>query len=246
MDTPNEAERDVMQVCRNGHVITGLLRAADQGMSHCDRCGAETFDRCPTCGLALAGANHVPGLVPIGQLRPPAHCAACGVPFPWTLRFAQPVAGTPLANLEALLRRLPRVVRQLRARHSDRPPFRVRDEYDLEDLLRALLAIYFDDIRPESRTPSYAASVRTDFRIQPADPEPPLVVTCKRVAAPVVLAHLTAQVHEDVAYYEKFPASGVLMVYWYDPEGLLPDPTSLEKLWSDFQGKWRVGCVIAQ
>ena len=32
---------DVMQVCRNGHVITDLLHTyPERGLSHCDRCGA--------------------------------------------------------------------------------------------------------------------------------------------------------------------------------------------------------------
>ena len=42
---------DVMQVCRNGHVITDMLRAhPESGLSHCDRCGAPTLDRCLTYG----------------------------------------------------------------------------------------------------------------------------------------------------------------------------------------------------
>ena len=51
---------------------------------------------------------------------------------------SHPACG-PLALLEELLRRLPRVIRQLRTRQGDRPPLRVEDERDLEDLLRALL-----------------------------------------------------------------------------------------------------------
>jgi hypothetical protein len=47
----NNAVQDVMQVCRNGHVITGLLRTCpERGLSHCDRCGAPTLDRCLTYG----------------------------------------------------------------------------------------------------------------------------------------------------------------------------------------------------
>src|SRR5205814_8178601 len=67
------------------------------------------------------------------------------------------------AALENLLRRLPRVIHELRWRHGERPPFRVSDIHDLEDLLRALLPLQFDDVRPLCRTPSYAAATRTDF-----------------------------------------------------------------------------------
>src|SRR5262249_17380791 len=131
---------NVMQVCHNGHVITDLLTTyPERGLRHCDRCGAPTCDRCRTCGQPIAGAVSVRGLVPAGQLSPPQSCSTCGAAFPWAKRAAPTTALSPLAILETLLRRLPRVIRQLRVRQGDRPPFRVEDERDLEDLLRAVL-----------------------------------------------------------------------------------------------------------
>ena len=159
--------QDVMQVCLNGHVITDLAGAhPERRRTACDRCGAATIDRCPTCGTALPGAVAAPGLATVGTRRPPRCCSVCGAALPWA-RQSRPAAGDPTAPLERLLRRLPRVVRQLRWRQGDRPPFRVEDERDLEDLLRALLPLHFDDVRPEGRTPRYAAGVRTDFRLVP-------------------------------------------------------------------------------
>ena len=39
-------EQDAMQVCRNGHVITDLLRTCpERARTHSDRCGAATMDR---------------------------------------------------------------------------------------------------------------------------------------------------------------------------------------------------------
>src|SRR5436853_7924129 len=94
MDTATHCQ-DVMQVCRNGHVVTDLLRTyPDRGLSHCDRCGAPTLDRCPTCGRELGGAVHVPGLVPLGQLQPPRFCADCGVAFPWSATAPGPASGS--------------------------------------------------------------------------------------------------------------------------------------------------------
>src|SRR5436305_11091551 len=122
MTTTDTAGRDVMQVCRNGHVITDRLRGSpDSAAERCDRCGAATLDRCPTCGWVLPGSAPPPGLVPVGRRQPPAYCCVCGAAFPWTRR---PTPAPPaLAILETLLRRLPRAVRQLRSRHGTRPPF---------------------------------------------------------------------------------------------------------------------------
>src|SRR5437870_8865283 len=107
---------DVMQVCRNGHVITDLLHTfPERARGHCDRCGAATLDRCRTCGAAIAGATYVPGLVPVGGMPPPPYCSGCGAAFPWAKRPAPATPG-PLGVLESLLRRLPLAARQLRVR----------------------------------------------------------------------------------------------------------------------------------
>src|SRR5690348_16515037 len=100
-DTTATPARDVMLVCRNGHVITDRLRhSPDADLAHCDRCGAVTLDRCPTCGHPLPGAWSVPGPVPVGSPRPPAYCSLCGAAFPWTRRPVPPAP--PVAALESL------------------------------------------------------------------------------------------------------------------------------------------------
>src|SRR5688572_6035303 len=67
--------RDLMLVCRNGHVITDRLRARpDLRLPRCDLCGAATLDRCPTCAHQFAGAIPVPGFEPVGTRGAPAVC----------------------------------------------------------------------------------------------------------------------------------------------------------------------------
>jgi hypothetical protein len=212
-----------MQVCRNGHVITDLLHSSpERGLTHCDRCGATTIDRCETCGRELPGAIAVPGLRPLGARRPPLYCGACGAAFPWTQR-RRGAASAPLAGLETLLQRLPRVVRQLRVRHDDRPPFRVVDEKDLEDLLRALLPLHFDAIRPQSRTPRYSGSTRTDFLLAPER----MAVTVKIARPDVREPQLAEQLREDAAYYRAQRNCDALVCYAHDPAGVLREPLFL-------------------
>jgi hypothetical protein len=223
MRSGEELMADVMQVCRNGHVITDLLRSCpERGLAHCDRCGASTVERCLTCGREIAGAIAIPGMQPVGVRHPPAYCTDCGAAFPWTLR-SRTVTRQPLVWLESTLPRLPRVIRQLRDRQDNRPPFRIVDETDLEDLLRALLPLYFDDIRPQCRTPRYASATRTDFLLAPER----IVVTSKLVRSTIREPQCVEQFQEDIAYYRAQGNCGTLVGYIHDPEGLLRDPQVL-------------------
>jgi hypothetical protein len=239
MAAPDDPVQDVMQVCRNGHVITDLLRTCpERGLSHCDRCGATTLDRCLTCGGEIAGALVVPGLQPVGVRRPPMYCAACGGAFPWTDR-RHPDPREPLGLLEAMLRNLPRTVRQLRVRHGDRPPFRVADEHDLEDLLRALLPLHFDDVRPQCRTPRYATDTRTDFLLAPEH----IVIAAKLIRADVREPQFAEQLREDAAHYRALPNCTTLVVYVHDPEALVREPQTLAT-GAQGEGELRVRCVV--
>jgi hypothetical protein len=240
-----QTTHDVMQVCRNGHVITDLLHTyPERGLSHCDRCGAETLDRCQTCGRQLPGAALVPGLVTLGGARAPQYCADCGARFPWTNRQPPSPEPQPAWDLEALLRRVPAAVRQLRTRHDNRPPFRVRDVYDLEDLLRAALPLGFDEVRHERRTPAYAPGTRTDFLVR-TGPEAVAAVVVKHTSPEAGERQLAAQLEADVGYYEKRGKVGRVVAFVYDPEGLLREPRRLEELWSKRHGDVETRCVIA-
>jgi len=232
--------RDVMQVCYNGHVITDLLKSCPQHRQDtCSQCGAATLDHCLTCGAELPGAVPVPGLV--GTRRPPGHCPRCGAPFPWA-GANTPVAEDPLTAFERILRRVPRMVRELRNRQGDRPPFRVEDRRDLEDLMRALLPLWFDNVWPQARTPSYSATTHTDFRVDSEG----LMVVVKLVRAAGDDARLTAEWQEDVQYYLTQASCRTLLGFVYDPLARLPDPRRVEAVSSPTNGAFDARLVIAE
>src|SRR5207244_3660830 len=104
-----------------------------------------------------------------------------------------------LAILETMLRRLPLVIAQLRWRQSEQPPFRVEDERDLEDLVRAILALRFDDVRLEGRTPSYSPRNRTDFLLA----REKIALTVKHVVFGLDEPQLLQQLAEDLTYYRE-------------------------------------------
>jgi hypothetical protein len=238
--------QDVMLVCRNGHVITDRLYGCpERGLSHCDRCGAEAITHCSTCGQPLAGGWQVPGLVPLGRSSPPRFCSNCGRPFPW---IEVPPAGNRselLHLLEMMLRRLPRVIRALRFRHGDRQPFRIADEHDLEDLLRALLPLAFDDVRPEVRTPPYSAGSRTDFRLATGTTAGFVALMAKHPRRDLTVQSLLAQFREDARYYADWEECRALVGLVLDREGILRDPRELETACAKTSDRLDVRCVIA-
>lgn len=243
MDT--DCHPDVMQVCRNGHVVADLVQAFPaRALGHCHRCGAATLDCCPTCGQELTGAVHVPGLVPIGHLAPPAYCGRCGAAFPWTERPGA-APNEPIAQLESILRPLPAVIRQLRDRHADRPPFRVSDEHDLVDLLRALLPLHFERFRVETRTPRYSAGTRTDLWLDRVCEGRGVALTCKHITPQLREPQLAEQLHEDVAYYEKRGKCAGLVCLGYDPLRLIPDPARAEMACSRMADQFDLRLILA-
>ena len=212
--------QDRMLVCRAGHLITDRLTSRpDLRLPRCDHCGADTLDRCDTCGTLLAGARPSDGLDPIGS-RPPRVCTTCGSAFPWS-KLDDPPGDEALEKLEHLLRRLPRVVREL------------RPAPDLDALIRAVLHIHFDDVRPEARTPRYASGNCTAFVL----PEVEAVLVAHRAGPGIGEVELTRRRAEDVEALRG--RCRTLVFFVFDPERRLPE--RLEAVWSDA----RVRCVVA-
>jgi hypothetical protein len=231
--------RDLMLVCRNGHVITDRLKAnPDRRSPRCDRCGADTLDRCETCGHLLGGSIPVPGFEPIGPTRLPAWCSTCGAAFPWTAR-EEPPDDEPLTRLLRLLRRLPRAVRELRMLPG--AAISVRDDRDLDRVIRPVLALLFDDIRPETYTPPYSLGNRTRFLL----PEAGAALIGHLVGPGVAEEQLAFWRRHDTEPQRPRPGFRTLVFFVHDPERRLPDPTRLESVWSRDDDQLTIRCVIA-
>ena len=69
--------------------------------------------------------------------------------------------------IENIFLKFHKVAKQLTYRYDNRDTIEINDEYDVQDLLHALLRLNFNDIRPEEWVPSYAGgSKRMDFLIK--------------------------------------------------------------------------------
>lgn len=135
-------------------------------------------------------------------------------------------ATDPTETIEMIARRFPLVVRQLRQRYSDRNTLDVQDEYDVQDLLHSLLRLFFDDIRPEEATPSYAGgAARMDFLLKAEQ----TVLEAKRTRRGLTGREIANQLIEDVARYQAHPDCRCLICYVYDPDGYIVNPDGIER-----------------
>ena len=144
--------------------------------------------------------------------------------------------------LERLCSRFHLVARQLRSRHSNRDTLHVEDEYDVQDLLHALLTLEHDDIRPEEWTPSYAGgSSRMDFLLKLEQ----IVIEAKKTRSGLGARELGEQLIVDIQKYKQHPDCRTLVCFVYDPEGRIANPRGIENDLSGDKDGLTVRVIIA-
>jgi hypothetical protein len=133
--------------------------------------------------------------------------------------------GSDLETIKLIINRFHQVARQLRKRYSDRETIEIEDEYDVQDLFHALLKLYFNDIRPEEYTPSYAgSSSRVDFLLKSEK----IVIEIKKTRKNLKAKELGEQLIVDIARYHSHPDCKHLICFAYDPEGRIANPVGIE------------------
>nr|WP_281389354.1 MULTISPECIES: hypothetical protein [Alcaligenaceae] len=143
--------------------------------------------------------------------------------------------------MEHICSRFHLVAKQLRTRYSDRPSLLVNDEYDVQDLLHALLRVHFEDIRPEEWTPSYAgASSRVDFLLK----DEQIIVEVKKTRATLKAKDVGEQLIVDIQRYRAHPDCKKLICFVYDPEGWVANPRGLENDLTRSEGDLEVKVLI--
>ena len=128
-------------------------------------------------------------------------------------------------DIERILNRFHQVVIQLRDRHNDRETIDVSDEYDVQDLLHALLALYIDDIRAEEWSPSYAGtSSRQDFLLK----NEKIVIETKKTRKGLGNKELANELIIDIDRYKVHQDCKMLLCFVYDPENRIKNPRGFE------------------
>jgi REase_DpnII-MboI len=135
------------------------------------------------------------------------------------------MSSDPFRLIERLCETFHSVARQLRYRHGNRATLEVHDEYDVQDLIHALLLLDFDDVRPEEWTPSYAgASSRMDFLLKREQ----IVLEVKRTRKGLAAKQVGEQLIVDCQRYKGHPDCKMMVCFVYDPEGLVANPRGVE------------------
>jgi hypothetical protein len=146
-----------------------------------------------------------------------------------------------LALVVALCRRFHLFARQLRDRHGNRATVRVTDEYDVQDLMHALLKLHFEDVRAEEVTPSLAGkSGRMDFLLKGER----LAVETKMTRRSLGQKEVGDELIVDMRRYRCHPGLRTLVCFVYDPGGFCPSPAALENDLTGREGRVRSVVVV--
>lgn len=126
----------------------------------------------------------------------------------------------------ALGTRFLNVERELKIRREERNTLEVKDEYDAQDLMRSLLAIFFDDVRPEDVAPIQAgASSRVDFVL----PDYELAIELKFARDSMNSKSLGEELVVDRERYAAKSGVRHLLCLVFDHKGRLRNPRGLER-----------------
>ena len=127
---------------------------------------------------------------------------------------------------ERIFSRFKKVAFQLSHRYENRETLRINDEYDVQDLLRSILSLYYDDVRTEEWTPSYAgSSLRIDFLI----PEIEAVIEIKKTRRSMTDKTLSEELIIDIEKYQTHPKCKKIYCFVYDPDTILRNPAAIKK-----------------
>lgn len=128
-------------------------------------------------------------------------------------------------RLEQLLDRFHAASLKLRVRHDSRSGIEIQDEYDVQDVLHALLKTLYTDVRPEEYTPSYAGrNSRVDFLCKEAS----VAIEVKMTRAGLKDKEVGDQLIIDISRYRGHPSVKCLVCFVYDPSHYLINPTGIE------------------
>ena len=129
-----------------------------------------------------------------------------------------------LMRIRKTLSRFDLFVDQLKRTRKDKIQYTVQDEYDIQNLVHALLRLDFDDVRKEDPSPICAGS---SSRIDLVLKKEKILVEIKKSNSTNREKEIGDQLIEDIAKYAEYPDAMILICFIYDPEHWLENPVGL-------------------
>jgi hypothetical protein len=136
--------------------------------------------------------------------------------------------GHPYLIINSIFRNFPRFIRQMHVRHDNRGQIipKINDEYDVQDIIHALLMLFFDDVRAEDPIPNIAgASSRIDFFLE----EEKIGIEIKIANTNHRSKKIGEEIADDILKYKKRNDINYLFFFIYDPEFMIDNPIGFEK-----------------
>lgn len=165
------------------------------------------------------------------------------VPSPPTSPFFAPLnEQDALELIRKVCLRFHAVTRQLRLRKDYRATLEVEDDYDLQDLLCALLRVEFDEVSVDEWTPPYTKGApRTTFLLH----RERIAVVAKKTRPGLTMKELADQVAADSAQYSVRNKCTTLFCFIYDPEGRIGSPKRLETDLTSVSDRYTIEVLVA-
>lgn len=225
-----------------------------------DRTQSSTPSALGSASAPLASSMVVAGPVP-QQTPAPVQCALPPEPIlPPLIETVPPLAPSvssvlasyagssasveqdPLELVRKVCLRFHAVTRQLRLRKDYRATLEVEDDYDLQDLLCALLKVEFDEVGIDEWIPPYTGGAsRTTFLLH----RDHIAVSAKKTRPGLTTKELTEQVTADSARYSVRPSCHTLFCFIYDPEGRIGSPKRLETDLTSVSDRYMIEVLVA-
>jgi hypothetical protein len=264
--TRQDAERLIDQLIATGETLLGREKNRDaswngdrerwiatttDGLRHAytsDAAAGEFLQRAAPSALRVRTSEPPDGSLDLGTLR-------AGVETLRSLRerlsYAEPaeqpsdpVTEDALARVLRTCERLPAVARRLERRHNKRASLTLTDEYDVQDLLHALLLIDFDDVRDESANPQF---LQAGSRIDLLVPAHGIAIEVKMTRKSLRIKELTDQLAIDIVRYSDIAANRgarILVIHVHDPLHKVPNDAGLRSDLERASDRLQVRAVI--
>lgn len=126
--------------------------------------------------------------------------------------------------LDSIFMHFSRFAKSLESRHDSRETIKIKDEYDVQDLLEGVLWLFVDDVRPEVCTPMYAGgNSRIDFYL----PEYNMYIETKMTRKGLKDKKIGEELLVDIGRYKD--SCDTLICFIYDADNQLSNPHGLIK-----------------